>query len=72
MQVSKQKQAALNKTKVLDSIYGNGYVLPQKVSLIMSPLLAIQSPGNKTDFYIKVQLEIQGIEITIELRHLSQ
>ena len=30
-------------------------------------LLAIQSPGNKTDFCIKVQLEIQGAEITMEL-----
>lgn len=31
------------------------------------PLLAIQSPGNKTDSRIKVQLEIQGIEMTMEL-----
>ena len=31
------------------------------------PLLAIQSPRNKTDSRIKVQLEIQGIEMTMEL-----
>ena len=31
------------------------------------PLLAIQSPGNKTDSHIKVQLEIQGNEMTMEV-----
>ena len=31
------------------------------------PLLAIQSPGNKTDSCIKVQLEIQGVKMTMEL-----
>ena len=31
------------------------------------PLLAIQSPGNKTDSRIKVQLEIQGVKMTMEL-----
>ena len=30
-------------------------------------LLAIQSPGNKTDSRIKVQLEIQGVKMTMEL-----
>ena len=31
------------------------------------PLLAIQSPGNKTDSRIKVQLEIKSIKIIMEL-----
>ena len=31
------------------------------------PLLAIQSPGNKIDSRIKVQLEIQGVKMTMEL-----
>ena len=31
------------------------------------PLLAIQSPRNKTDSRIKVQLEIQGVKMTMEL-----
>ena len=30
-------------------------------------LLAIQSPGNKTDSHIKVQLEIQGVKMTMKL-----
>ena len=31
------------------------------------PLLAIQSPGNKTDSRIKVRLEIQRVKMTMEL-----
>ena len=31
------------------------------------PLFAIQSPGNKTDSHIEVQLEIQGIKMRMEL-----
>ena len=31
------------------------------------PLLAIQSPGNKTNSHIKVQLEIQGVKMTMKL-----
>ena len=31
------------------------------------PLLAIQSPGNKSNSHIKVQLEIQGVKMTIKL-----
>ena len=31
------------------------------------PLLAIQSPRNKTNSHIKVQLEIQGVKMTMKL-----